>query len=223
MLKILILEDEESLLQLYSIVLQKEGFETFLAHNGQEAWNILEKQHIDMVITDILMPVMNGYDFVELVRKENPTIPILMITAKDDFVSKSRGFSLGTDDYMTKPIDLNEMVLRVKALLRRANVVTERKLILNNTLLEYDALTVTSHGDSCMLPQKEFYLLYKLISYPNKIFTRVQLMDEIWGRDNTSDLQTIDVHINRLRRRFQDNPDFEIMTVRGLGYKAVIH
>lgn len=223
MLKILILEDEESLLQLYSIVLQKEGFETFLAHNGQEAWNILEKQHIDMVITDILMPVMNGYDFVELVRKENPVMPVLMITAKDDFASKNRGFSLGTDDYMTKPIDLNEMILRVKALLRRANIVTQRKLILNNTLLDYDALTVMSHGSSFMLPQKEFYLLYKLISYPNKIFTRVQLMDEIWGRNNTSDLQTIDVHINRLRRRFQNNPDFEILTVRGLGYKAVIH
>lgn len=222
MLKILVIEDDESILRLYSIVLEKDGFKTFLAHNGQEAWDILDREHIDLIITDVLMPVMDGYEFVRLLRQHNPLLPVLMITAKDDFSSKNKGFSLGTDDYMTKPVNLDEMLLRVRALLRRSNIVMERRQELPHTVLDYDALTVTENGTSFMLPQKEFYLIYKLISYPNKIFTRVQLMDEIWGRGSESDLQTIDVHINRLRRRFQNNPDFEIVTVRGLGYKAVI-
>lgn len=220
--KILIIEDDPSLLQLYSIALRKEGYDTFLAHNGQEAWDVIEREHIDLIMTDIMMPVMDGYEFVELLRRSNPMLPVLMITAKDDFSSKSRGFSLGTDDYMTKPIDINEMVLRVRALLRRANIESERKLVLSGTVLDYDALTVTVGDTPLMLPQKEFYLLFKLVSYPNKIFTRLQLMDEIWGRGSTSDVQTIDVHINRLRKRFCDNPDFEIVTVRGLGYKVVL-
>lgn len=220
--KILIIEDDSPLLELYSIALKKEGYDTVTAQNGQEAWDILEKESIDLIITDIMMPVMDGYEFVELLRRENPALPVLMITAKDDFSSKSRGFSLGTDDYMTKPIDINEMVLRVKALLRRANISSEKKLVLHNSTLDYDTLTVTSQGMEVMLPQKEFYLLFKLASYPNKIFTRLQLMDEIWGRDSTSDVQTIDVHINRLRRRFADNSDFDIVTVRGLGYKVVL-
>lgn len=220
--KILIIEDDSPLLELYSIALKKEGYDTVTAQNGQEAWDILEKESIDLIITDIMMPVMDGYEFVELLRRENPALPVLMITAKDDFSSKSKGFSLGTDDYMTKPIDINEMVLRVKALLRRANISSEKKLVLHNSTLDYDTLTVTSQGMEVMLPQKEFYLLFKLASYPNKIFTRLQLMDEIWGRDSTSDVQTIDVHINRLRRRFADNSDFDIVTVRGLGYKVVL-
>lgn len=222
MLKILIVEDDESLLQLYGIVLRKEGYMTYSAHNGREAWEVMEHEHIDLVITDVLMPVMDGYELVELLRQDNPLLPILMITAKDDFVSKSKGFCVGTDDYMTKPIDVNEMVLRVKALFRRSHIVTDRKLTIVNTVLDYDAMTISRDASSTMLPQKEFFLLYKLLSYPGKIFTRLQLMDEIWGRDSSSDAQTIDVHINRLRRRFQDNPDFEILTVRGLGYKAVI-
>ncbi len=221
-LKILIVEDEEALLELYSIVLKKEGYETLQARNGQEAWEQMEREHVDLVITDALMPVMDGYELVKLLREDNPLLPVLMITAKDDFLSKRRGFSLGTDDYMTKPVDVKEMVLRVKALLRRANIYAEKSLTIQDTKLDYDAMTVSRGSESVMLPQKEFYLLYKLLSYPNKIFTRLQLMDEIWGRDSHSDAQTIDVHINRLRRRFQDNPDFEIVTVRGLGYKAVI-
>lgn len=223
MMKILIVEDDESLLQLYSIVLRKEGYMTCSAHNGQEAWEMIEHEHVDLVITDVLMPVMDGYALVELLRQDNPLLPILMITAKDDFVSKSKGFRAGTDDYMTKPVDVNEMVLRVKALFRRSHIVTDRKLTIGDTVLDYDAMTISRDSSSVMLPQKEFFLLYKLLSYPGKIFTRLQLMDEIWGRDSHSDAQTIDVHINRLRRRFQDNPDFEILTVRGLGYKAVVH
>jgi len=223
MLKILIVEDDLKLSQLYDIVLKKAGYETVLAANGMEAWDVLEKEHIDLIITDIMMPEVDGYEFVKGVRQMNTTIPILMITAKDDFDSKHRGFRLGTDDYMTKPIDVNEMVLRVQALLRRAHIMNEKKQIIGSTCLDYDSLTVSCNGEEQMLPQKEFFLLYKLISYPNKIFTRMQLMDEIWGPDSNSDTQTIDVHINRLRRHFQDNPDFEIVTVRGLGYKAVVH
>lgn len=222
MLKILIVEDDESLLQMYSILLQKEGYGTYLARNGLDDCDILEKEHVDLVITDIMMPVMDGYEFVQLLRKDNPALPILMITAREDFSSKRKGFTYGADDYMTKPIDVNEMVLRVKALLRRANIMSEKRLVFQNTVLDYDSLTVSSGEESVTPPQKEFFLLYKLLSYPDKIFTRMELMDEIWGRDSDSDLQTIDVHINRIRRRFQDNPDFEIMTIRGLGYKAVM-
>lgn len=222
MLKILIVEDDPSILQLYSIVLKREGYDTLEARNGLEAWNIMEKEHIDLVITDIMMPELDGYEFVRLLRQTDAMLPILMITAKEDFLSKNKGFSLGTDDYMVKPIDVKEMVLRVKALLRRSSVMSQRKIEVRDTILDYDALTVTYKQETEMLPQKEFYLLYKLLSYPNKIFTRLQLMDEIWGKNSASDVQTIDVHINRLRRRFQDNPDFEIVTIRGLGYKVVL-
>lgn len=222
MLKILIAEDDGKLSQLYEIVLKKAGYETILVPNGTAAWNILEKEHIDLIITDIMMPGIDGYEFVKGVRQMDAAIPILMITAKDDFFSMDHGFQSGTDDYMTKPIDVNEMILRVRALLRRAHIMQERKQVIGNTCLDYDSLTVTCNGNEQMLPQKEFYLLYKLVSYPNKIFTRMQLMDEIWGPESNSDIQTIDVHINRLRRHFQDNQDFEIITVRGLGYKAVV-
>lgn len=221
MLKILVIEDDESLLNLYQALLVKEGFAAVPARNGEEAWDIMEKEHVDLVITDLMMPVMDGYEFIRTLRAQNPGIPVLIITAKDDFASKSLGFSLGTDDYMTKPVDVGEMMLRIKALLRRANIATERRLVIGNTVLDYDMLTVSGPDQDYTLPPKEFYLLYKLLSYPGKIFTRVQLMEEIWGMESHSDLQTIDVHINRLRRRFEDSRDFEILTVRGLGYKAV--
>lgn len=184
LLNILIVEDDEALLNLYGIVLRKEGYETFPAHNGEETWQILEKEHIDLVITDVLMPVMDGYEFVRSIREYDSAIPILMITAKDDFASKNRGFSLGTDDYMTKPVDVGEMVLRVKALLRRANIAAERKLTIHDTRLDWDSMTASCHDQSCMLPPKEFYLLYRLLSYPGKIFTRKQLMEEIWGMES---------------------------------------
>lgn len=221
-LKILIVEDDDSLLQLYRIVLEKQGYETLLAHHGEEAWAIMEREHIDLIITDVLMPVMDGYQFLCSVREIYPEMPILMITAKDDFASKSMGFTLGTDDYMTKPVNTEEMLLRVRALLRRSNILSTRKLNVHDTILDYDAMTVSRGESSIMLTPKEFQLLYKLLSYPNKIFTRKQLMDEIWGLESQSDMQTIDVHINRLRRHFEQDPDFEIVTIRGLGYKAVI-
>lgn len=223
LIKILVIEDDEPLLKLYQTVLQKEGYSVLTARNGQEAWFVMDQEHVDLIITDVMMPMMDGYEFVRTLREQNPSIPVLMITAKDDFVSKRMGFTLGTDDYMTKPVDMGEMLLRIKALLRRANIAAKKELSFGGTVLDLDALTVTRNGYADSLPPKEFFLLYKLLSYPSKIFTRIQLMEEIWGTDSASEPQTIDVHINRLRRRFEGNPDFEILTVRGLGYKAVIH
>ena len=221
-LTILVIEDEDSLLQLYRIVLEKEGFKVLTVHNGQEAWDLIENEHVDLVITDILMPVMDGYEFTKLLRHSNPGMPVLMITAKDDFPSKNKGFSLGTDDYMTKPADEDVLLLRIKALLRRAKITAEHQLRIGHTILNYDALTVTTDKDAQLLPQKEFLLLYKLLSYPNQIFTRMQLMDDIWGPDSDSGDATVSVHINRLRNRFQSCHDFSITTIRGLGYKAQV-
>ena len=170
-----------------------------------------------------MMPNMDGYELVSSLRDSGNGIPVLMITAKETFYDMQRGFSSGTDDYMVKPIDVNEMVLRVGALLRRAKMISDRKQVIGNTVLEYDSMTVTSDGKSMVLPQKEFMLLYKLTSYPGRIFTRQQLMDDIWGLDSETEPRTVDVHINRLRDRFRDNKDFEIVTIRGLGYKAVKH
>ena len=221
MISILLVEDDEKLSKLFYTVLSKQGFNIYIASNGVEGFDILENNHIDLIISDIMMPQMNGYDFTENVRKINEEIPILMITAKDDFNSKQKSFLIGIDDYMVKPIDVNEMILRVHALLRRSKIAHDKKQVIGDTVLEYDSLSVTRDNETIVLAQKEFYLLYKLLSYPNKVFTRNQLMDEIWGVDSPSDLQTIDVHINRLRRRFENNPDFKIITVRGLGYKVI--
>ena len=221
MISILLVEDDEKLSKLFYTVLSKQGFNVHIASNGVEGFDILENNHIDLIISDIMMPQMNGYDFTENVRKINEEIPILMITAKDDFNSKQKSFLIGIDDYMVKPIDVNEMILRVHALLRRSKIAHDKKQVIGDTVLEYDSLSVTRDNETIVLAQKEFYLLYKLLSYPNKVFTRNQLMDEICGVDSPSDLQTIDVHINRLRRRFENNPDFKIITVRGLGYKVI--
>ena len=221
MISILLVEDDEKLSKLFYTVLSKQGFNIHIASNGIEGFDILENNHIDLIISDIMMPQMNGYDFTENVRKINEEIPILMITAKDDFNSKQKSFLIGIDDYMVKPIDVNEMILRVHALLRRSKIAHDKKQVIGDTVLEYDSLSVTRDNETIVLAQKEFYLLYKLLSYPNKVFTRNQLMDEIWEVDSPSDLQTIDVHINRLRRRFENNPDFKIITVRGLGYKVI--
>lgn len=221
MIDILLVEDDDKLNKLFYTVLSKQGFNIHSAKDGIEAFNIMENNHVDLIISDIMMPNMNSYEFTESIREFDAEIPILMITAKDDFKSKQKSFLIGIDDYMVKPIDVNEMILRVNALLRRSKIVHDKKQVVGSTVLEYDALSVTVNDETIVLPQKEFYLLYKLLSYPNKVFTRNQLMDEIWGVDSPSDLQTIDVHINRLRRNFENNPDFTIVTVRGLGYKAV--
>ncbi len=221
MITILVVEDNETLCQLICTVLGKQGYKAVAAEDGQSALDVIEAEHIDLVISDIMMPNVDGFELIGRLRSAGYNMPVLMITAKDSFQDKKRGFLVGTDDYMVKPIDINEMVLRVGALLRRAQIVNERRLTLGEVTLDYDSVTVWRSGESVLLPQKEFYLLYKLIAYPNKIFTRQQLMDEIWGLDSETDARTVDVHINRLRERFRDVPEFEIVTVRGLGYKAV--
>jgi len=183
--------------------------------------DVFDKEHIDLMICDIMMPKMDGYKLTGSLRSAEYNLPILMITAKESFNDKKRGFLVGTDDYMVKPIDVNELLLRVQALLRRSKIVSERRLNIGKATLNYDSFMVSRENDKQTLPQKEFYLLYKLLSYPDIIFTRLQLMDEIWGMDSESDDRTVDVHIKRLRERFNDYPEFEIVTVRGVGYKAV--
>ena len=222
MLKILIAEDDRDLRQLFSRVLMKNGYTVRGVSNGQEALDAMDNDYYDLIISDIMMPVMDGYELVRLLRDANNTTPVLMITAKDSFDDMRAGFLSGTDDYMVKPVNVNEMVLRVQALLRRAQMINERRQVIGGTLLECDSLTVTTENDSFVLPQKEFMLLYKMASYPGRIFTRQQLMDEIWGYENESDTHTVDVHIGRLRERFRDSKDFKIVTLRGVGYKVVM-
>lgn len=220
--KILVIEDNENLARIYQSILSKNYFDVFITSDGQQALDLLEKIHVDLIITDVMMPNMDGFEFASLIRDAGFEVPILMITALDSLEDKKRGFKLGIDDYMVKPIDLDEMVLRVEALLRRAKIAHTKQLTVNETILDQSSYNVMFNNQQLTLPQKEFQLLYKLLSYPDKIFTRQQLMDEIWGLDTDTDERTIDVHIKRLRDRFLDNRDFEIVTVRGLGYKAVI-
>ena len=221
--RILIVEDDENLSLLYQSALKNERFEVFRAMNGVDALNILDKQFIDLIISDIMMPDMDGYELAESLREAGYELPILFITAKDSFEDKKRGFTIGVDDYMVKPIDVNEMILRVDALLRRAQIVHTKELVVGKTRLDQETYQIKTTDQTETLPQKEFLLLYKLLAYPNKIFTRQQLMDEICGLDSDTDERTIDVHIKRLRTRLEKNSDFSIETIRGLGYKAVIH
>ena len=221
MLKILIAEDDRELRQLFSHVLNRHGYTVVGVSSGQEALDAMDADFYDMIISDIMMPVMDGYELVRQLRDVGNTTPVLMITAKDAFDDMRLGFQSGVDDYMVKPINVNEMVLRVQALLRRAQMINDRRQTIGDTVMECDSLTVTTAGESMILPQKEFMLLYKMAAYPGKIFTRQQLMDEIWGYDSESDTHTVDVHIGRLRDRFRDNKDFKIVTIRGVGYKVV--
>ncbi|WP_312097652.1 response regulator transcription factor [Niallia sp.] len=221
MFKILVVEDDKNTRKLMCAVLKQHGYQTYDAQDGIEALHVMEKEHVDLVVLDLMMPKMDGYELTRQLRQTWETLPILMVTAKQEPSDKKKGFLVGTDDYMTKPVDEEEMVLRIKALLRRAKIASEHKLTAGKTVLDYDALTV-SRGDLVItLPPKEFFLLFKLLSYPNMIFTRIQLMDEIWGMESETDDRTLNVHINRLRDRLRDFPEFEIVTVRGLGYKAV--
>ncbi|GGF97849.1 DNA-binding response regulator [Paenibacillus albidus] len=221
MIKILVVEDDKHVRRLLEAVLKREGYSVVTAEDGVKALEILDSQHIDLIILDIMMPNMDGYEFAKEIRDANSLIPILMATAKHLPEDKKKGFRLGTDDYMTKPLDTEEMLLRIQALLRRSQIASARKLVVGKVILDYDALTVTREDEKQTLPQKEFYLLYKLLSYPDRIFTRIQIMDEIWGMENESTDTTVNVHINRLRKRFEAYPEFELVSVRGLGYKAV--
>lgn len=223
MFQILVVEDDKSAARLMKAILEHAGYEVHEAANGAEALELLDIQHIDLIVLDIMMPKMDGYEFTENLRVGGSMIPILMVTAKQLPEEKCRGFLVGTDDYMVKPFHKEELLLRIKALLRRSRIASERKLHVGRITLDYDALTVSRDGSSQTLPQKEFYLLYKLLSYPDQIFTRLQLMDEIWGMESNTVDTTVNTHINRLRNKFGDWPEFEILAIRGIGYKAVIH
>ena len=221
MFQILVVDDDKNTRLLLTAVLQAEKYTVFSAEDGIQALQIMDREHIDLVVLDVMMPNMDGYEFTRVLRESNNNLPILMISAKHLPADKQKGFLVGTDDYMTKPIDEIEMLLRIKALLRRARIVNERRIVIGQVVLDYDALTVTRGDQVIELPQKEFLLLYKLLSYPGKIFTRIQLMDEIWGADSSTGWETVTVHIGRLRRRFEGWEEFELVSVRGLGYKAV--
>ena len=214
MFSILVVEDNEVLNEMISTKLKLENYSVYSAFDGEDGLNILEHEHIDLIISDIMMPGIDGYELTKSLRDINSTIPILMISAKNQIEDMEKGFMAGTDDYMIKPINMQEMMLRVKALLRRSQIANERKLKIGSTILDYDALTITIKDNIYDMPPKEFYLIFKLLSSPNKIFTRMELMDEIWGMDIDIDDRTIDSHIKKLRRKFESCSDFEIITVR---------
>ncbi len=221
MFNILVVDDHVHIRRLYEVTLEKNGYKPYTASNGREALRMLETEHIDLIVLDIMMPEMDGYAFLRTLREGGSELPVLVITARDSAEDVRKAFTLGTDDFMVKPVDEIEMLLRIRALMRRAKISEEKRILIGSTELLYDSLTVNVNGESAVLPKKEFQILFKLLSFPNKTFTRANIMDEFWAMDSDSEMRTVDVHINRLRDRFRDNPDFEIVTVRGLGYKAV--
>ena len=221
MFQIMVVDDDKNTRLFLKAVLEAENSPVLTAENGEDALAFMDTNHVDLVVLDIMMPKMDGYEFTQALRESNNNLPILMVSAKQLPSDKKHGFMVGTDDYMTKPIDEEEMLWRIKALLRRARIASERRIVLGDVVLDYDSLTVSRKGETQELPQKEFMLLYKLLSYPGKIFTRIQLMDEIWGADSETGWETVTVHIGRLRKRFEGWNEFEIVSVRGLGYKAV--
>lgn len=221
MINILVIDDEKHTRLLLQTILEDAGYTVLTAENGNDALVLMEHQHIDLAIVDIMMPEMDGYTFTQTLRDNQNNMPILIISAKHSPEDKRRGFIVGTDDYMTKPIDEEEMLLRIKALLRRAQIAASREITIGEVVVDYDSFTVTKGDIVQTLPQKEFLLLYKLLSYPGKIFTRIQLMDEIWGMESAAGWETITVHIGRLRKRFDGWEEFQIESVRGLGYRAV--
>lgn len=220
MVQLLLVEDDKNLRRLLTLVLEESGYAVLSAQNGLEALEILKSNHADLVITDIMMPGVDGYALTESLRQASYDCPILMVSAKETIEDKRRGFLVGTDDYMVKPLDMDELLLRVAALLRRSKIANEHRLVIGELVLDHQALTYSYKGLVEVLPKKEFLILYKLLSYPKKIFTRAQLMDEIWGYDTETDERTVDVHIKRLRERMDGIECIKIITVRGLGYKA---
>lgn len=221
MFRILVVDDDKNTRLLFRTILEKANYTVFVAKNGEEALDVMDKAHIDLVVLDIMMPKMDGYEFTKTLRECDNNLPILMVSAKQMPTDKNKGFAVGTDDYMTKPVDQDEFLYRIKALLRRAKIVNERKIVIGDVVIDYNSLTVTKGDNVQELPQKEFLLLYKLLSYPGKIFTRIQLMDEIWGAESETGWETVTVHVGRLRKRFEGWQEFEIESVRGLGYKVV--
>ncbi len=222
MFSILVVEDDDNARRLMETVLRRGGYAVTCAADGAVALECMRERHVDLAVVDLMMPRMDGYEFTEALRRYRDETPVLMVTAMEGRADKRRGFVSGADDYMVKPVDEEELLLRIKALLRRARIASERRLEVGGTTLDYDAMIVARDGQAAELPAKEFMLLYKLLSYPGKIFTRRALMDELWDDNPDSDQRTVDVHVNRLRDRFSGNPDFQIVTVRGLGYKAAV-
>lgn len=221
MFHILVVDDDKNTRMYFEAVLKNNGYTVTVAKNGEDALDAMDKEHIDLVVLDIMMPKMDGYEFTKTLRECDNNLPILMVSAKQLPIDKNKGFEVGTDDYMTKPVNQDEFLYRIKALLRRAKIANEHKIVIGDVVIDYDSLTVKRGDEIQELPQKEFMLLYKLLSYPGKIFTRIQLMDEIWGAESETGWETVTVHIGRLRKRFEGWNEFEIESVRGLGYKAV--
>ena len=223
MFHILVADDDKDTRRLLRAVLEDAHYTVFTACDGEDAMRVLDREHIDLVVLDVMMPHIDGYEFTQSLRTVSSELPILMISARQLPEDRKRGFLVGTDDYMTKPLDEEELLLHIKALLRRAKIVSERRIVVGDAVLDYDSMTVRRGDEVQELPQKEFLLLYKLLSYPGKIFTRIQLMDEIWGAESDTGWETVTVHIGRLRKRFEHWNEFSIESVRGLGYKAVKH
>ena len=221
MFHILVVDDDKNARKYFETLLVRNGYTVTVAENGEEALAAMDREHIDLAVLDVMMPRMDGYEFTKILRECDNYLPILMVSAKQLAVDKNKGFAVGTDDYMTKPVNQEEFLYRIKALLRRAKIANERRIVIGDVILDYDFLTVTRGDEVQELPQKEFLLLYKLLSYPGRIFTRIQLMDEIWGAESETGWETVTVHVGRLRRRFEGWKEFEIECVRGLGYKAV--
>lgn len=221
MFHILVVDDDKNTRLYFRAVLEGAGYTVTTAEDGEAALDAMAGEHVDLVLLDLMMPRMDGYEFTRRLRESHADLPVLMVSAKQLPADKHRGFAVGTDDYITKPVDDEEMLLRIKALLRRARIASERRIVVGDAVLDYDSMTISRPGETVALPQKEFMLIYMLLSYPGKIFTRIQLMDEIWGADSETGWETVTVHIGRLRRRFADWEEFEIVSVRGLGYKAV--
>ena len=223
MFNILVVEDDKNLRKLITTYLQRNKYNTYEATNGEEALNVLDQSYIDLIVSDIMMPKMDGYELIKSLREAKYDVPILIITAKSEIEDKKEGFLLGADDYMVKPIDIEEMLLRIQVLLRRSKSASEKKIQIGDLLLNYNQLSVIKKDKVYHLAQKEFYLLYKLLSTPNTIFTRQELIEEVWGLESDSDYRTVDVHIKRIREKMKDVDEFEIVTIRGIGYKAIIH
>lgn len=220
MFNILVVEDDENLRKLITAVLRQNRYNTIQAGDGIEAMKQMEEVHIDLVVSDIMMPGMDGYELTQAIHSQYPEVPVLIITARETLEDKRRGFASGADDYMVKPINTDELIMRISALLRRAKITSERRIEIGNVVVDLDSMTVNNNGEEIQLPRKEFYLLFKLLSMPNKIFTRRALMDEIWGMETDTDERTVDVHIKRLRKKLESVKEFDIVTVRGLGYKV---
>ena len=223
MFNILVVEDDKNLRKFITTYLQRNKYNTYEATNGEEALNVLDQSYIDLIVSDIMMPKMDGYELIKSLREAKYEVPILIITAKSEIEDKKEGFLLGADDYMVKPIDIEEMLLRIQVLLRRSKSASEKKIQIGDLLLNYNQLSVIKKDKVYNLAQKEFYLLYKLLSTPNTIFTRQELIEEVWGLESDSDYRTVDVHIKRIREKMKDVDEFEIVTIRGIGYKAIIH